>query len=363
MTTSIASRFLPAILLAAILPAPAWAQTATGTLHVTVADWLPAWDPDGGGWAVVRAGQSIGKLSVRSSEPAAAVPAGTYDVYWFQDEAHRDLPVLVAEDITVRADQTTEIRVQTGVLVEVADWVPPLGENGRIRAYDAETLAELNWTTGAPMVLPQGLVYIYWDPDITADVLSTWLGAFEIGPSFGGIGTEVRLDGEITIVRVAPGGPADLAGLRAGDEILAADGTPLAGMTLEAAVDLLRGPSGSSVALAVRRDGGQPFDVTVRRSVIDRQVVVRVDAGIRVVVGPGLPPLADGGGWFVTYADDDPAQWMLAFADTTDATLLVGHTTYDIYWRATADAEPLLVAEDVVVDGGIVEVPIGPRRK
>lgn len=363
MTNGIAFRFLPALLLAAIVvPATASAQT-TGTLHVTVADWLPAWDPDTGGWAVARAGQNVGKLSIRSSDPEAPVSAGTYDVYWFQDAAHRDLPVLVAEDVTIHAGQTTEVRVQTGVLLEVAEWVPPLGPNGRVSAFDGETGDELNWTTEGPMVLPPGPVDVYWEVDITADALPVWLGAFEIERSFGGIGTEVRKDAEVTIVRVAPGGPADMAGIRAGDEILTADGTALGGMTLDAAVDLLRGPSGSSLVVSVRREGGAPFDVTIRRSIIDSQVVVRVDAGIRVVVGSGLPPLGEGGRWFVTYADDDPLEWPLAFAETIDATLLVGHTTYDVYWQETATAEPRLVAEDVVVDGGIVTVPIGGRGK
>ncbi|MCW5713031.1 MAG: PDZ domain-containing protein [Bauldia sp.] len=362
MTNGIAFRFLPALLLAAIMvPATASAQT-TGTLHVTVADWLPAWDPDTGGWAVARAGQSVGKLSIRSSEPAAPVPAGEYDVYWFQDEAHRDMPILVAEGVTVNAGQTTDVRVQTGVIIEVADWVPPLGPGGQIRAFSTTDVA-LNWTTGAPMVLPEGRVVVYWNADATDDLLPIWLGTFDIEASFGGIGTEVRMEEEVTIVRVAPGGPADIAGIRDGDEILAADGTALGGMTLAAAVDLLRGPSGSSLVVSVRRAGGEPFDVTIRRSIIDSQVVVRVDAGIRVVVGPGLPPLGEGGRWFVTYTDDDPLERPLAFAETADATLLVGHTTYDVYWQETATAAPRLVAEDIVVNGGIVAVPIGGRGK
>jgi hypothetical protein len=363
MTTRLASRFLPAILLAAAMPVAAHAQPATGTLHVTAADWLPSWDPAGGGWAVVHAGQAVAKLSVRTSEPAAPLQPGDYDVYWFQDAAHRDFPVLVAEDVTVRSGETTEVRVQTGVLVEVADWVPPLGPNGQIRAFASGTTTELNWTQGEPMVLPEGQAEIYWDVDATDDFAPVWMGSYRIQAPFGGIGTEVRMDAEVTIVRIAPDGPADRAGLLAGDEILTADGTPLAGKDLTDAVGLLRGPSGSPLVVTVRRDGGPPFEVTIQRSVVDSQTVVRVDAGIRLVVGAGLPPLGAGGNWGVVFTGQDPADGLVAFAETADATLLVGHAAYDLYWRETADAEPRLVAENVDVQGGFVEVPIGGGRK
>lgn len=363
MTIPMASRFLPVLVLAAALPAVAQAQTPAGTLHVTVADWLPAWDPAGGGWAVVRAGAAVAKLAVRSSEPEAALPPGNYDVYWVQDEAHRDLPVLVAEDVTVTAGETAQVRVQTGVIVEIADWVPPLGPDGRISAIAAGTSTELNWTLGEPMVLPAGEVEIYWDADVTDDIAPVWLDTLDIEVPFGGIGTEVRMEGELTIVRVAPDGPADRAGLQAGDEILTADGTPLAGMALVDAVELLRGPSGSAVAVTARRNGGQPFEVSIQRGVVDSQTVVRADAGIRVVVGAGLPPLGAGGYWGVAFAGEDPEAGLIAFAETADATLLVGHTLYDIYWRETADAGLRLVAEGVNVEGGITEIPIAGRGK
>lgn len=363
MTTRLASRFIPALLLAATIPLAAHAQSTSGTLHLTVADWLPSWDANGGGWAVVHAGQSVRKLSVRSSEPSAPLPAGDYDVYWFQDAAHRDFPVLVAADVTVRSGETTEVRVQTGVIVDVADWVPPLGPNGQIRAFASGTNTELNWTTGTPMVLPEGQAQIYWDVDATDDFAPVWMGLYRIQAPFGGIGTEVRMDAEVTIVRIAPDGPADHAGLMAGDEILTADGTALGGMVLGDAVELLRGPSGSPLVLTVRRGGGQPFEVTIQRSIVDSQAVVRVDAGIRVVVGPGLPALGPGGFWGVAFAGQDPAAGLVAFTGTADATLLVGHADYDLYWRETADADLRLVAENVQVQGGFVEVPIGSRRK
>ena len=65
-------------------------------------------------------------------------------------------------------------------------------------------------------------------------------------------------DGEIEIIRVYEGGPADVAGAQAGDRIVAVDGAPVSGRSIEefsGAVDRMRGEEGSSVDLQVRREG------------------------------------------------------------------------------------------------------------
>jgi len=74
--------------------------------------------------------------------------------------------------------------------------------------------------------------------------------------TFGGIGVEVDFKGD-TIIVIAPieGSPAFEAGVRSGDEIVAVDNKPLRGMPVEKIIQLMRGPAGSKVQIAVRREG------------------------------------------------------------------------------------------------------------
>lgn len=83
-----------------------------------------------------------------------------------------------------------------------------------------------------------------------------------------GIGAEVAYeDGRITIVAPYEGSPAAAAGLKPGDVLLAADGVSLVGMDMAEAIDLVRGPAGTSVRLLVGRDG-DTFEVLIERDVI-----------------------------------------------------------------------------------------------
>lgn len=83
-----------------------------------------------------------------------------------------------------------------------------------------------------------------------------------------GIGAEVSsVDGAIVIVAPYEGSPAESAGIRAGDILREADGTPLTGLDPSEAASLVRGPAGTPVLLVVERDG-ELFDVEVIRGVI-----------------------------------------------------------------------------------------------
>lgn len=74
--------------------------------------------------------------------------------------------------------------------------------------------------------------------------------------SYEGIGVEVRAsDTGFTIARVLPNGPAQYAGLAAGDLILAVDGEPMTGRSLQDLSARLKGPRGESVTLSVLREG------------------------------------------------------------------------------------------------------------
>ncbi|MCC7320522.1 MAG: S41 family peptidase [Rubellimicrobium sp.] len=88
---------------------------------------------------------------------------------------------------------------------------------------------------------------------------------------FGGLGLEVtQEDGWVKVISPMDGTPAEAAGLMAGDFITAVNGETLMGMTLDAAVTLLKGPAGSEVTITVAREGTpEPFDVTLVRDMIE----------------------------------------------------------------------------------------------
>jgi len=84
---------------------------------------------------------------------------------------------------------------------------------------------------------------------------------------FGGLGIEVtQEDGFVRVIAPMDDTPAMEAGVEAGDFITHVDGEALLGLTLEQAVDMMRGPIGSEIVITVVRDGqDQPFDITIVR--------------------------------------------------------------------------------------------------
>ena len=84
---------------------------------------------------------------------------------------------------------------------------------------------------------------------------------------FEGIGAQVTLtEAGLTVIAPIPGAPAEEAGIRAGDLILAVDGADIDGLTLIESVNLIRGPGGSEVTLLVRHVGEfEDVNITVTR--------------------------------------------------------------------------------------------------
>ncbi|MEP3347002.1 MAG: S41 family peptidase [Litoreibacter sp.] len=87
---------------------------------------------------------------------------------------------------------------------------------------------------------------------------------------FGGLGIEVtQEDGYVKVVSPMDGTPADEAGMESGDFITTVDGKSLLGLTLEEAVEMMRGPVGSEIILMVVREGvDEPFEVSIVRDTI-----------------------------------------------------------------------------------------------
>ena len=95
--------------------------------------------------------------------------------------------------------------------------------------------------------------------------------------SFEGIGANVQMnaDGKLYIVAPLEGSPAEAAGLRSGDLILAVNGESIEGLSLLEAVNKIRGPRGSEVTLLVRHFGQiEEVDLIVRRDRIELDSVL-----------------------------------------------------------------------------------------
>jgi carboxyl-terminal processing protease len=89
---------------------------------------------------------------------------------------------------------------------------------------------------------------------------------------YSGIGAVVNEDdmGNVIIVHPFRGGPADRGGLMAGDIVIAVEDMDTRDLSLEQAVSVIRGPSGTSVRLLIRREGqDEPFEVQLVRAEIE----------------------------------------------------------------------------------------------
>ena len=92
---------------------------------------------------------------------------------------------------------------------------------------------------------------------------------------FGGLGMTVTGEGGMLKV-VAPidGTPAARAGIQPGDLITSVDGKTVEGLTLQEAVDKLRGPPNTMVRLTIKREGdASPIKLTLTREIIHMEVV------------------------------------------------------------------------------------------
>ena len=99
---------------------------------------------------------------------------------------------------------------------------------------------------------------------------------------FGGLGIEVTMeDGVVKVVSPMDGTPAARAGVQPNDLITHLDNEPVKGLTLEQAVDKMRGPVNSAITLKIFRKGVEnPVEVKIVREVISiRNVRSRVEGG------------------------------------------------------------------------------------
>lgn len=103
---------------------------------------------------------------------------------------------------------------------------------------------------------------------------------------FGGLGIEVtQEEGFVKVVSPMDDTPADAAGIEAGDFITHVDSESVLGLTLDEAVELMRGPIGSEIIITVVREGtAEPFDVSIIRDTIKLTAVRARTVGNTVVL-------------------------------------------------------------------------------
>jgi carboxyl-terminal processing protease len=153
----------------------------------------------------------------------------------------------------------------------------------------------------------------YMDAKSYADMQATTSG------EFGGLGMEVNMvDGVLKVLAPIDNTPAARAGIVAGDVIDEVDGTPVKGLTLNQAVEKMRGTPGSEVRLEIVREGAKsPFSVTLVREIIKvsavRHEIIGDDVGyVRITQFSGR-------------VADDLKQAIQAIADRVPADVLKGY--------------------------------------
>ena len=109
----------------------------------------------------------------------------------------------------------------------------------------------------------------YMSPEIFQEMQT------ETSGEFGGLGIEVSMEaGVVKVISPIDDTPASKAGIKAGDYIVKINNTQVQGKSLSEAVDLMRGPVGSTIELTVRRRGvKKALTFNITREIIEVQSV------------------------------------------------------------------------------------------
>jgi carboxyl-terminal processing protease len=174
---------------------------------------------------------------------------------------------------------------------------------------------------------------------------------------FGGIGAQVEAAPDrkgVIITRPLPNTPAEKAGIKAGDRILAVDGVDATGWSVLEAVNVIRGEIGTPVILTVIHVGSlDPVDITIIRGTIEetsvtlRQVTDTPYGRIRIQqftaetareVREGVQELIDGGAkGIILDLRGNPGGLLSATVDVASEFLTGGLVTYEVNSRGSRE--------------------------
>ncbi|MBI2824455.1 MAG: S41 family peptidase [Planctomycetia bacterium] len=149
------------------------------------------------------------------------------------------------------------------------DAVAYIARLGRERLGLSSTVSILEYTCAATTGLDPYSTFL------TADQLNEVYSQIE--GNFVGLGIELKAsEGSLLIVKAIAGSPAEKAGIRAGDRIVAVDGRSTQDLSTDQAANLLQGKEGTYVEVGVLSPNGATRPLRVRREQVD---VPSVDGG------------------------------------------------------------------------------------
>ena len=175
--------------------------------------------------------------------------------------------------------------------------------------------------------------------------------------NFGGIGAQVEASPDrrgVIITRPLPNTPAEKAGIRAGDRILAVDGVDALDWSVLEAVNKIRGEKGTPVTLTVEHVGSlDPVDITIIRDTIDDPSVMVIEVPdtnygrIRISqftaqtsreLRKGMQQLVDNGAkGIILDLRGNPGGLLSATVDVASEFLTDGLVTYEVDSRGKKD--------------------------
>ena len=175
--------------------------------------------------------------------------------------------------------------------------------------------------------------------------------------NFGGIGAQVEASPDrrgVIITRPLPNTPAEKAGIRAGDRILAVDGVDALDWSVLEAVNKIRGEKGTPVTLTVEHVGSlDPVDITIIRDTIDDPSVMVIEVPdtdygrIRISqftaqtsreLRKGIQQLVDNGAkGIILDLRGNPGGLLSATVDVASEFLTNGLVTYEVDSRGKKD--------------------------
>jgi hypothetical protein len=224
--------------------------------------------------------------AVRIASPDGAfrfddVPAGAYDVVGSahgRSDGHASVSVSPGETVDVTLTLGEGATISGRVLQHGVPMTGCVVGDGAV----SDSSGSYEWTgvsdgdIGVSAHCPdgsegRGRVHVEAGAQVTQDVEVQSSGSGSDSghhEDFGGVGASLRpaQDGNIAVNSVFEGGPAFMAGLEPGDEIVAVNGQAISGNSIDSVVQSIRGPIGTPVVISVQRAGSDgAFDVYVER--------------------------------------------------------------------------------------------------